>query len=112
MLTRIALALSLLVGTANAKPLSPAEDTFVTSCVHERTGPTGGIPPREALKLCRGIVKHQHRIDRTIERIRKAILACEQAVSDACVDSAETDGSTDCTAPALFDVCHPARTEP
>jgi hypothetical protein len=80
---------------------SAAGEAFIAECVHERTGPTGGITVKAALKLCTGIVRHQSKIAKAAARARKAIEACEQTVVDACVDAAATDGSTDCEDAAL-----------
>lgn len=43
---------------------------------------------------------------KAVAKAAKAIQACEQAVSDLCVETAAPDGSADCEAPALFAACH------
>lgn len=80
---------------------SAAGEAFIAECVHERTGPTGGITVRQALKLCTGIVRHNGRIAKAAARAKKAIEACEQAVVDACVDAADSSGSSECEDAAL-----------
>jgi hypothetical protein len=118
-LTRIALASLLLAAAlpasaaprARTPPDKAATDRWVAACVHERTGPTGGIPAREALELCRSIAKHQARIDRLAARAAAAIEACEAEVSVACEDTTERSSDhgecSDATLRAshAFDVC-------
>lgn len=53
--------------------------------------------------------KAQLKVARAVAKAAKAIEACEQAVVDACVESAKPDGSTDCEDEALkaeFAQCH------
>lgn len=121
MKTTIAMTLALLLGTAGfveagkraargavktavhkAKTeQAAAKERFIADCVHERTGPDGGITAREAIRLCTGIVRHDAKIAKAAARALKAIAACEQAIVDACVDAAEPEGSADCLDEAL-----------
>lgn len=107
-----------------AKARKAAEAKFVHDCVDERTGPTGGISTDDAYELCRGIVKHQHRIDKLAKRasdarsagatprlIAKLEWECAEEVSIACEDTTlrDHDGGecSDATLEKLhaFDVC-------
>lgn len=68
-----------------------AADPAVTACVHERTGPTGGIPAKEALKLCTQIARHTTKHAKAKARAAKAIEACRDDVFVACEDETERD---------------------
>lgn len=110
-LTALAIILSLTT-TAIAAPrrkqaAKAQKEAALKACVHEHTGPTGGITVSEATRQCRSTAK----ATAAVTKARKAIAACEQAVSDACVDGAAADGSTDCMAPSLFAACHTADPE-
>jgi hypothetical protein len=121
MRTLTALALSLaalvtaLVTTADAKPRhhrKPSHDSkWMRDCIAERTGPDGGVSPVEARKICTAeqpedeiadakaqlaIARGNAKVRKAQERVQKALLACEQAVTDRCVDTAPADGSADC----------------
>lgn len=108
MRTIAALALVLsLTATSFAAPrhkgaAKAQREADLKACVHERTGPTGGITLAEATRLCRALAK----ADAAVAKAHRAIAACEQAVTDACVEGAAPDGSTDCMAPELFTACH------
>jgi hypothetical protein len=116
-LAAIALSLAALAGTADAKPRAhrsrkPAADTkWMRDCIHERTGPDGGVSKAEARKICKAeepedevesakaeltIARGNAKVRKAQERVQKALLACEQAVTDRCVDTAPSDGSKDC----------------
>ncbi len=89
-----------------AKANTAAQDQFVVTCINERTGPTGGIPVKDAIKLCQAIVRNQSKIAKAAARAAKAIEACEVAVVNACFDA----GEPSCEDAALrssgaFDVC-------
>ncbi len=92
-------------------PTSAATEAYIAECVGERTGPDGGIPVKEALKLCTGIVRHDAKITKLAARAAKAIEACEEEVSIACEDTTERDHDggecSDATLRAAhaFDVC-------
>lgn len=107
-----------------AKARKAAEAKFVHDCVDERTGPTGGISTDDAYQLCRGIVKHNRRIDKLAKRASDARSAgaaprlvkrleweCAEEVSIACEDTTirgEDNGEcSDATLEAkhAFDVC-------
>lgn len=124
----IALSLVLFTTIASAKPRrthhKPADSAWLKGCIHERTGPDGGVSPGEARAICLAEqpedqvegAKAQLRLARANAKIAKArvkaakaIEACEQAVVDACVEAAKPDGSTDCEDEALkpaFAQCH------
>lgn len=137
---RWALARKLLVGAgltlatlyaapaADAKPhrKAPQLSQWMRTCIHERTGPDGGLSVTEARAICRAeqpddevaAAKQQlaeakagRKLDKAKERARKAIEACEQAVVDSCVAAAGPDGSPVCEDDAIraagaFDICH------
>jgi len=106
-----------------AKARKAAEERFVLACIDERTGPTDGLTLSDAEQLCRGIVRHQHKItklaklaDRArkagVERLTKrAEWECAEEVSIACEDTTvrDHDGGecSDATLEAkhAFDVC-------
>lgn len=128
---RTALTLALLaslVGIADAKPRRAPrkqhDSAWLTACIHDRTGPVGGVSKPEARKLCKAeqpdddieaakaqlaLAKANAKIAKARAKAAKAIEACEQAVVDACVAAALPDGSTDCEDEALkpaFAQCH------
>lgn len=100
-----------------------AKERFILECVDERTGPDGGIEVDEAMKLCRGIVKHQARITKLAKLaadaraaklpnlVKRAEHDCAEEVSIACEDTTvrdHDDGTcSDKTLESLhaFDVC-------
>jgi hypothetical protein len=110
-----------LLSAAHAAPhrkthKSTTGSKWMIDCVYERTGPVGGISKAEARKLCEAEMpddeierlssdlrkaRRAARMQKAIERARKAVLACEQAVVDVCVENANPDGSTDCMDEAL-----------
>jgi hypothetical protein len=105
-ITTLALVLSL-ASTASASPrhrgaAKASREAALKVCVHERTGPTGGITVAEATKLCRLEAK----VRAAQAKAKAVIAACEQAVADLCVETAAPDGSTDCMAPALYAACY------
>lgn len=127
-LTTLALVLSL-ASTAIAKPhRKPAhrvkDSAWMTTCIHERTGPDGGVSRKEARDICLAeqpddevaAAKQQlaearaaAKLAKAKERVAKAIEACEQAVVDGCVAAAPPDGSANCEDADLkvaFQVCH------
>ena len=104
-----------------------AEAKFVHDCVDERTGPTDGISTDEAFKLCRGIVRHQHKITKLAKRAADARSAgaaprlitrleaeCSEEVSIACEDTTvRSEDGGECSDATLeqrhaFDVCRAA----
>lgn len=110
-----ALALVLATSTAHAAPRKAHkprhESRWMRDCVTERTGPDGGIPVAEARRICAAeqpedeveaakhtlaVARLNAKVAKSQERARKALLACEQAVTDRCVETAAPDGSTDC----------------
>lgn len=99
------IALSLLTSTAVAKPrhVSPAKaaaTAWMTACVHEHTSPVGGVSLREATKLCKAAQKR----NKATAKAAAAIEACEQAVTDACVEECDdAEHGCDCTEDALAD---------
>lgn len=117
-----------LAGIADAKPRRPArkphDSAWMTTCIHDRTGPTDGITVTEARKACKAeqpddelvaaklqltLARANAKIAKARARAAKAIEACEQAVVDACVAAAAPDGSTDCEDAELkpaFAQCH------
>lgn len=105
------IALAIAAGAASAAPkhhghhpakTTPAEDKFIRDCTFERTGPDGGIELKDALKLCTGIVKHNHRIDKSKARAAKAIAQCRDEVFVACEDTMDRDHDDgECSAEAL-----------
>lgn len=116
--------LALLIGAApiasagtHRKPHARKTDgAWMRGCIHERTGPVGGVSLAEARAICGAelpddeveAAKHALALARANARVakaqakaRKAVEACEQAVVDACVEAALPDGSTDCMDEAL-----------
>jgi hypothetical protein len=108
---RLAIALALLSPSlADASPRHRAarhaaprpDDAEVAACVHGRTGPAGGISPHEAVQLCSRIARSKAKVAKAVLKARDAIEACEQAVSDACVDACtDTERGCDCTDASL-----------
>lgn len=112
MLKHIAIALALFASIADAKPHRRSRDSaWMTACIHERTGPVGGVSKSEARKICKAeqpddevaaareqlkLARLNAKVAKAKERVRKAIEACAQAVTDRCVETAAPDGSTDC----------------
>jgi hypothetical protein len=115
----IAIALMLTASTsaiADAKPHRQArklrvESKWMRTCIAERTGPTGGVSKSEARAICKAeqpddeleaakqaltVARLNAKVTKAQDRARKALEACEQAVTDRCVESAAPDGSTDC----------------
>lgn len=109
---------------SNAKAKHAAQERFVLACVDERTGPDGGIDTDEAFKLCRGIVRHQVKIDKLAKRasdarangatprlIQRLEWECAEEVSIACEDTTErSEDHGECSDQTLeakhaFDVC-------
>lgn len=70
---------------------NPTQDKAIAACVHERTGPTGGIPAKEALKLCTAISRHDAKIAKAKARAAKAIETCRDEILVACEDETERD---------------------
>lgn len=129
---RLTAALALtasLVTIADAKPRRHArrphhDSAWMTTCIHERTGPTDGITVTEARRICKAeapddevsaaksqlaLAKANAKVAKARAKAAKAIEACEQAVVDACVEAAQPDGSSDCEDNALkpaFAQCH------
>lgn len=115
-------AIIALGSSADAKPRKHKPvATWMSDCIHERTGPVGGVSLVEARKICKAeqpedeveaakqaltVARLNAKVLKARARAQKAILACEQVVSDLCVENAAPDGSTDCEAPALFAACH------
>lgn len=60
----------------------------------------------DAAKQALTVARLKAKVAKAKARAAKAVLACEQAVSDLCVETASPDGSSDCEAPALFAACH------
>jgi hypothetical protein len=80
-------------------------------CIHERTGPDGGVSKTEARTICTAeqpddeleaaksaltLARLNAKVTKASERAAKALLACEQAVTDRCVESADPVNGTDC----------------
>jgi hypothetical protein len=127
-LAAIALVLASLANIADAKPrharVAKRDTAWMRSCIHERTGPDGGIPVSEARAICKAeqpdddvaaaraqlsLARANAKIVKARARAAKAIEACEQAVVDACVAAAKPDGSTNCEDENLkpaFAQCH------
>lgn len=119
MLTHLALVLSLLAPSAAiaAPRRAPKHDTaWMRTCIHERTGPVGGVSRTEARAICKAeqpddevaaaraqlsLARANAKVAKARARVAKAIESCEQAVVDACVAAASPDGSTDCQDEAL-----------
>lgn len=116
-------SLALLLATstaADAKPRRAKRQTdtaWVKACIRERTGPTGGISTTEARQICRAeqpddevaaaksqlaLARANAKVAKAKARIAKAIEACEQAIVERCVETAQPDGSTDCMDSALW----------
>lgn len=127
-LATLALVLSL-ASTAAAKPRHHVphrakQTAWMKACIHERTGPDGGIPVGEARTLCLAeqpeddvdVAKRQltearakAKVVKARERVAQAIEACEQAIVDSCVATAPDDGTASCEDTdlrAAFQVCH------
>lgn len=122
-MTAIALCLATLTSTVDAKPrarrphATARDSKWVRECIHERTGPDGGISVAEARKACRAeepedlvaaakseltLARANAKVAKAKARVAKAIEACEQAIVDRCVATAAPDGSTDCMDSALW----------
>lgn len=86
-----------------------AHTQWMRECIHERTGPDGGIPYAEAYHACLAeqpedevdiakrqlaVAKAKSKANKAAAKARKAIEQCHQAIVDACVEGAEPDGST------------------
>lgn len=120
------LALATSAAAAPRKHVSKAQaakERLVLACVEERTGPDGGIEVEDAMRLCRGIARHQAKITKLATLAAKARAAklpnlvkraefdCAEEISIACEDT--TDRSEDhgeCSDKTLeakhaFDVC-------
>lgn len=83
-------------------PSSVAQERQIAACVHERTGPTGGVPAREALKLCTKIARDHAKHAKAKARAAKAIEVCREDVFVACEDATERDHDDgECSAEAL-----------
>ena len=87
------------------------ESRWVRDCITERTGPTDGVTVTEARRICRAeepddevgaakaalvLARLNAKVAKAQERMRKAAAACEQAVTDRCVELADESGATDC----------------
>jgi len=117
-------ALALLLATTSAadagshrKPHARKTDgAWMRGCIHERTGPVGGVSLTEARAICGAelpddevaaakqalaLARANARVAKAKAKVAKAVEACEQAVVDACVEAALPDGSTDCEDAAL-----------
>lgn len=94
-LARIALALAAMTTLAHAAPRkSRADSAWVKTCIHERTGPDGGIPVAEARRICRA--EEPSKLEKAMERTAKRAESrrtraakvqerCEVALYEACV---------------------------
>lgn len=102
--------------TAHAAPRHKAhrprvESKWVRDCIAERTGPTEGITVAEARRICRAeepedevsvarrgltLARLNAKVAKAKAQVAKAIEACEQTVTDRCVELASPDGTTDC----------------
>lgn len=112
-------ALALLLATTSAadagahrKPHARARETaWMRGCIHERTGPVGGVSLSEARTICKAeqpddeveaaklqltLAKLNAKVLKAKERARKALDACGQAVTDRCVETADPVHGTDC----------------
>lgn len=112
MLKHIAIALALFTSTADARPHRRSRDSaWMKACIHERTGPVGGVSHAEARKICKSeqpddevvaareqlkLARMNAKVAKAKARVARAIDACAQAVTDRCVEFAKPDGSTDC----------------
>lgn len=111
----IATTLALLTSVADSKPRrrrAPHADTaWIRTCIHERTGPDGGVSRKEAREICLveqpddevsearsqlALARSNAKVAKAKERVTKAVMACEQAIVDRCVEGARPDGSTNC----------------
>ena len=112
-LAKLALALSLLAPlAADAKPRKSSQSAaWMSTCIHERTGPVGGISQSEARAICTAENPHskhraddpavalakrelasaklQLRIAKATARAARAIELCEEAILVACEDTTE-----------------------
>lgn len=130
-LTAILASLALAIGSASAyaaprkhtSKSHAAKERFILECVDERTGPSDGLEVDEAMKLCRGIIRHQAKITKLAKLAadaRAAKLAnltkraewnCAEEVSIACEDTMErSEDGGECSDKTLeakhaFDVC-------
>lgn len=127
-LTAILASLAL-AATASAAPRKhvskshAAKERFILECVDERTGPTDGLEVEDAMKLCRGIVRHQAKIAKLAKLaadaraaklpnlVKRAEFDCAEEVSVACEDTTErSEDHGECSDKTLeakhaFDVC-------
>lgn len=121
---RNALTIAILLAStvANARPHKTKRDSaWLTTCIQERTGPTGGVTKAQARAICAAEqpddeVESAHRqlvlarlnakVAKAKAHVRKAIEACEQAVVDRCVELAPPDGSVSCEDDTLRNEFH------
>lgn len=119
MRTLSALAAALLLSTTTAAHAAPrrkahkphAESNWMRDCITERTGPDGGIPVAEARRICLAeqpedevastkaalvMARLNAKVAKAKARAAKALEACEQAVTDRCVELAESAPGRDC----------------
>lgn len=117
LLAALALTTSAAWAGPHRKPHARKADTaWMRDCIHERTGPVGGVSFAEARAICTAeqpddevaaaklqlaLARSNAKVQKARARARKAIEACEQAVVDACVEAAKPDGSTGCEDAAL-----------
>ncbi|HKQ66011.1 MAG TPA: hypothetical protein VJZ73_13435 [Methylomirabilota bacterium] len=113
------LALLLATSTADAKPRKAhkpaAQSQWMRDCIHERTGPTDGVSPAEARRICTAeqpedeveatkaalvVARLNAKVAKAKARAAKALDACAQAVTDRCVELADPTGGTDCNVDA------------
>lgn len=117
MLKHIAIALALFTSIADAKPRRPQRDSsWMRECIAERMqnakdNGASNATHAEARKICKSeqpddevaaareqlkLARFNAKVAKAKERVRRAIEACAQAVTDRCVEFAKPDGSTDC----------------
>ncbi len=115
-LTSIIAAILLSTTAAHAAPRHKAhkpriESAWMRDCIAERTGPTDGVSPVEARRICLAeqpedevsatkaalvLARLNAKVAKAKARAAKALESCGQAVTDRCVELAESGGSRDC----------------
>lgn len=109
---------------SNAKAKRAAAERFVLACVDERTGPDGGISTDDAYQLCRGIARHNAKVEKLAKRasdarsnggsprlVARLTAECAEEVSIACEDTTvRSEDHGECSDATLeakhaFDVC-------
>lgn len=110
--------LALLIATQSAVDAAPRkarkttpQSQWMRDCIHERTGPVGGVTLAEARRVCAAeqpddeveatkaallTARLNAKVAKAKARAAKALEACAQAVTDRCVELASPVTGADC----------------